>query len=200
MSEACQSSSEAATAASKVSTLEKENCKESQQLQTLKRMCNKIQEKEKNLSCYEISEKSGVFQAACKICDVKINLSPYSRKLYGLQQHIALQNHRLNLLFNFGDEAFAKNAFQKILDGVEPKTFLTISHCKASCRICELAFNFSPGQKNIISNLKQHLRGKKHKSNMQSVQSTNTGFKDISTFCVKRKLGSEDNQTPAKSI
>ena len=35
LSEACQSSTEAATAASKVSTLEKENCKESQQLQTL---------------------------------------------------------------------------------------------------------------------------------------------------------------------
>ena len=114
LSEACQSNTEAATVASKVSTLEKENCKESQQLQTLKRICNKIQEKEKNPSCYEISEKSGVFQAACKVSDVKINLGPYSRKLYGLQQHITLQNHKLNLLLNFGDEAFAIKAFQEI--------------------------------------------------------------------------------------
>ena len=75
LSEACQSSTEAATVASKVSTLEKENCKELQQLQTLKRMCNKIQEKEKNPSCYEISEKSGVFEAACKKVTLKSTLA-----------------------------------------------------------------------------------------------------------------------------
>ena len=76
-------------------------------------MCNKLQEKEKNPSCYEISEKRGVFEAACKICDVKINLGPDSKNLYGLQQHIALQNQKLNLLFSFGDEAFAKKRSKK---------------------------------------------------------------------------------------
>ena len=121
LSEACQSSTEAVTVVSMVSTLEKENCKESQQLQTLKRMCNKIQEKEKNPLCYEISGKSGVFQVACKLCDVKINLGPYSRKLYGLQQHIALQNHKPNLLFNLEMKSLLKSV-PRNLDGVEPET------------------------------------------------------------------------------